>query len=68
MPKKPSRKLCQTNRGYGYLTNKPRKGDVCTQNTFYPSCDFENGPREPHLPLSGTSFGAAALMRTFYIL
>ena len=46
--KKLSRKLCQTNSGYGYLTYKPRKGDVCTQNTFYRSCDFENGPREPH--------------------
>ena len=42
------RKLCQTNRGYSYLTYKPRKGDVCTQNIFYRSCDFENGPRELH--------------------
>ena len=35
------------------LIKSPRNrlaGDVCTQNTFHPtcSCDFQNGPREPH--------------------
>ena len=37
--KRPSRKLRETNRGKGYLTYKPGKGDICTQNTFHRSSD-----------------------------
>ena len=40
-----NRKLCQTNRCYGFVEPNLEKE---TQNTFHPicSCDFGNGPRE----------------------
>ena len=49
-PKTVLRELRQTNRWYTVYLTLPGKGDFCTQNIFHTtcSCDFGNGPREPH--------------------